>query len=305
MSIESLFGKEKPNSQSSDFFTAIPEYIERYRSLRNSVFYDSEMNAWRFSIWPTKGREGEWKPRDYTLPTSSQLLGILAEDLEDPATARIRYETLKRSLFFNQTTALWGLGHIDEGGWVNWRYTVNNQHLGVICEASFDLDAAVRRYNFLKKTPMYNVEKNQWYNSIDYSAKGEVPLDQKTDPFILSDVLIEGLLFGVDVTRKNYDQLKSLYMEEELNWLDQPREGERVDTGLLLSKILLEVVFDKDSAREHFSFFKNTYLYDPQKKLWFRWWQTEGQGERDFAPGVCDSDDQLLSILIEGLLADR
>lgn len=299
MSLESLFGKGEYFPQNIESFGGVPEYISRYRSLKSSSFYDKksgwmfddkEGGAWIANVWAPD------KPRDWHLWTSSQLLGVLVESLDDPSTAKIRYEALRQSEFFTKERVSWNSGHHDESGWMRYDFTPENQLIGILAEACFDTDSARRRYNLLKKTPLYDEKNEEWRNVSNYSSRSN------RRPTVVLSLIIEGLLFDKDRAKKRYEELKAKQIEKGQGWLDAPKEGDRVSTTPLFFGLLLEAVFDRDSAKKYLDSLKKTPLYDPKTQLWFRWWQTEGKGEREFVPHVCDSDTQLLGILLESLL---
>lgn len=302
MSLESLFGKGEYFPQNIESFGGVPEYISRYRSLKSSPFYDTkggwmfddnkESGAWIANVWAPD------KPRDWHLWTSSQLLAVIVEALDDPSTARIRYEELRQSDFFTKETVLWNSGYNDESGWMRYDFTPENQLVGVLAEACFDVESAKRRYRLLKQTPLCDEKSEEWVNVSNYTSRSN------KRPSVVLPLIIEGLLFDKDSAKKRYEELKANQIKNGQSWLDISKE-DRVHTLPLFFGLLLEAVFDRDSAKKYLDALKETLLYSPKTQLWFRWWQKEGKGEIEIVPDVCDSDTQLMGILLDSLLSSE
>lgn len=300
MSLESLFRKGENFPQNLENFSVVPEYLLRYRRLKSSPFYnkesgwmfdDKENGAWIANVWAPD------KPRDWHLWTTPQLLGVLAESLDDSDAARIRYEALKKSNFFTEERVSWNSGYHDESGWMKYDLTPTNQLIGVLAEACFDIDSAKRRYNLLKRSPLYSESTDEWQSVSNYASRSN------ERPTVVLPLIIEGLLFDKDIAKKKYERLKESQIESKQIWLDASAGEGRVDATSLLFGLLLEAVYDRDSAREYLGLLKDTPLYDPETQLWFRWWQKEGKDKKEFVPDVCDSEDQLLGIIVEAIIS--
>ena len=127
-----------------------------YDLLKTTPLYDSALRQWNCFM----SQEQELFDRRRFVDT--QLIGVLAEALFDPESARGLYETLKVTPLYDHGRGQWNRHCTEEQILQDSCRYADAQLLGVLVEAQFDPEAARKRYEELKATPLYDAERTQW-----------------------------------------------------------------------------------------------------------------------------------------------
>ncbi|GEM_PF-7003686 len=269
----------------------------RYQLLQFEPFFDLERGAWIESIWYPNN------PRTYNLPTAALLYGIIADSLFRPEIVGDKYKRLVQSEFYSEEKSRFYTSYIDEPGFFSDHETSFVQHLGLIALALVDRNQAQVRWKELRNSNLFDKESGVWF---EQSSSGLKPGGIKTT---MSGLLAEAI-FDKDMAEKKFEKL--IASDEERNRKKKIIQTNSVEVGekvyIRTEEELLDTfltsIFDWERARSYFENLSSSLLFDPKQQLWFRWVQENGRGDL-WAVNVCDSDTQLLSVIVERIFERR
>jgi hypothetical protein len=105
---------------------------EQYNALKKTALWDQETNQWNWYM--TK----EQAPVNSNRYSDTQLLGIMAEHLFDPASAQEQYNALKKTELWDPETNQWNWGMTKEQRIANSNRPSFAQLLGIMAEHLFE-----------------------------------------------------------------------------------------------------------------------------------------------------------------------
>ena len=240
---------------------------ELYESLKDSVLYDRERGQWNY-IMSEKQELLNIERRAY-----NQLLGVLVETQLDLQNARGCYENLKETNLYDSVKEQWCYTMKEGQEFGSSDLYARDLLLGVLVEAQFNLDVALKQYEKLKQTPLYDEEKGQWNQYMDNWQR-------HWNSFCFADAQLLGVLteaqFNPKAAQKMYDTLKQtpLHDTEREQWNEFMNEKQELKSkeryaDIQLLAVLVEAQFNPDVAREKYRALKdNTPLYDTKSRQW-------------------------------------
>ena len=194
------------------------------------------------------------------------------------------YQSLKKTLLWDEETQQWNWRMDREGGLEDSRRYSWAQLLGVLAEAVVgDFEEAKKIYQSLKKTPLWDKEKKQW--NWYMNKEGELKDSDRVSWAQLVGVLAEAVVGDFEEAKEIYQSLKEtlLWDKETQQWNRyMNKEGELIDSdrysGDQLLGVLAEaVVGDFEEAKKIYQSLKETPLWDKEKKQWNGYMNKEGE----------------------------
>ena len=128
----------------------------RYEKLKTTPLYDAVCGQWNWYMFPDQERCSR------NCYAGDQLLGVLVEGQFDPKHARVLYEKLKSTQFYDGVHGQWNYWISHDGRRLDMDRYAHAQLLGVLVEAQFNPEQARMRYEKLKTTPLYDPADGQW-----------------------------------------------------------------------------------------------------------------------------------------------
>jgi hypothetical protein len=133
-----------------------------FDSLKASPLYDPERRQWNSS-----GEDSGIQAGGRQRAIRTQLLGVIAEALFDRNAAQETLAMLKSSPFHDREHGRWYGAITDAQAVENTKHSADNQLLGVLVEALFDIEAARKTLASLKASLLYDPEHRLWKDERD------------------------------------------------------------------------------------------------------------------------------------------
>jgi hypothetical protein len=211
--------------------------LHEYESLKSSPLYDKQHEQWKFCRYEYAGTPGIHG----ACILGNELLGILFEGIFDKQKAEEKYELLKQTRLYDKENKMWYYAAWDKEG-LDQTIFSNENLLGVVVEGMFDKKNAKKLFEDLKKTQLYDSQRNLWRGS---EATEETSYFSSYNQLL--GILAEGTFDKAKAERK-YTDLKQTRLYNNEHW-NEGITGSILYTKPLsetqLAEILVEAMFEE------------------------------------------------------------